>query len=76
MSSSCLPKEIFVNYTQMYSDIYESLQSTKITHEQLHNICSRLTAAINDYYLIVNGDNPNKVIPGCKLGYPVSRKQS
>lgn len=66
-------KEIFVNYTQMYSDIYESLQTTKINHHELHNICLRICDALNDYNIILSNGRSSTKSPGSKLGYHVTQ---
>ena len=65
-----------MNYTQMYSDIYESLQTNKINHDELHNICLRICDALNEYNMIVN--NLQRPIPcsGSKLGMPIPIKVS
>jgi hypothetical protein len=60
----------------MYSDIYESLQTTKINHDELHNICLRICDALNDYNMIINKTKLPTVFSGNKLGYPVARKVS
>jgi len=65
-----------VNYTQMYSDIYESLQTTKVNHDELHNICLRICDALNDYNMLIGDMVTSTKAPGPKLGYPVARKVS
>jgi len=65
-----------VNYTQMYSDIYESLQTNQINHHELHNICLRICDALNDYNILISGMATSTKAPGPKLGYPVARKVS
>lgn len=65
-----------MTYTQMYSDIYESLQTNEITHEELHAICLRICDALNDYNMIVNNVPRTLMSPGCKLGYTVTQKIS
>lgn len=65
-----------MNYTQMYSDIYESLQTTNITHEELHLICVRICNALNDYSMIVTNQPRPIMSAGCKLGYTVTPKAS
>lgn len=65
-----------MNYTQMYSDIYESLQTTKINHDELHNICLRICDALNDYNMLISDMVTSTKAPGPKLGYPVARKVS
>ena len=60
----------------MYSDIYESLQTTKIAHEELHNICLRICDALNDYNMIIDNTKLPTIFPGNKLGYPIARKVS
>lgn len=66
-------KEIFVNYTQMYSDIYESLQTIKINHHELHNICLRICDALNDYNILISGMPTSTKASGPKLGYHVTQ---
>ena len=65
-----------MNYTQMYSDIYESLQTNKINHDELHNICLRICDALNDYNMLIGDMATSTKAPGPKLGYPVARKVS
>ena len=65
-----------MNYTQMYSDIYESLQTTKINHNELHNICLRICDALNDYNMLISDMETSTKAPGPKLGYPVARTVS
>ena len=65
-----------MNYTQMYSDIYESLQTDKITHEELHSICVRICNALSDYSMIVTNQRRPVMSSGCKLGYTVTPKVS
>jgi len=65
-----------VNYTQMYSDIYESLLTNKINHHELHNICLRICDALNDYNILISGKATSTKVSGPKLGYPVARKVS
>ena len=62
-----------MNYTQMYSDIYESLQTTKINHHELHNICLRICDALNDYNIILSNGRPSTKPSGPKLGYHVTQ---
>ena len=65
-----------MNYTQMYSDIYESLQTTKVNHDELHNICLRICDALNDYNILISGMATSTKVSGPKLGYPVARTVS
>ncbi len=65
-----------MNYTQMYSDIYESLQTNQINHHELHNICLRICDALNDYNILISGKATLTKAPGPKLGYSVPRKVS
>ena len=65
-----------MNYTQMYSDIYESLQTTDITHQELHNICLRICDALNEYSMIVNNLQRPISCSGNKLGMPIPIKVS
>jgi hypothetical protein len=60
----------------MYSDIYESLQTNKINHDELHNICLRICDALNDYNMLIGDMAISTKAPGPKLGYPVARKVS
>ena len=62
-----------MNYTQMYSDIYESLQTNKINHHELHNICLRICDALNDYNILISGMPTSTKTPGPKLGYHVTQ---
>lgn len=62
-----------MNYTQMYSDIYESLQTTEINHPELHNICLRICDALNDYNILISGMPTSTKASGPKLGYRVTQ---